>query len=965
MRRLRDLSVRAKLWWSFALAFCLIATIGTIGVLQLRTHNEFTTVLAEITVREVVLLGDIDRSLAEHRVLAQRRVETADFRQLAEISDAMVATDAAIESSLALYGQIADASEERITFDGLLRDWKAYQESLAGVLRQLEIGNVAGGLGQFDQQTLPRLAQATDKARALTALAEAEATGSAETAHDLYVGYLAAIIATMVLAAIAGGAGLIWVQKEVSLPIRAVSDAMRRLTAGDDSVVIAGEANRRDEIGTLIAAAAGYRDSLIEQRRWANEADEERRRFQLAVKSMPVGLCLFDADHRLVVFNNRYREMYKLPDSLARPGVRWHDLVEFWMDTDTRPAMDRDAFYAFANEVSKQAEPFSTTMQMADGRIFNIIQQPVANGGWIATHEDVTARHEAEQEIARLAQEAERERERLDAAIRNMPIGLSMFDCEKRLLYANARYSEVYDVAPEVAKPGTPLATILKARTDAGAYIGDNPERYVAEITEKVGRGVPWHEVAELLNGRVVSMVFQPLADGGWVGTHEDITERRKAEAQIAYMAHYDPLTDLPNRILFRKRLEEALTRKAGAGGVAVLYLDLDHFKQVNDTLGHLIGDRLLTAAARRLAGCVRERDTVGRLGGDEFAVIQVTTRQPASARSLAQRIIDEMAKPFVIDGHQMVIGASVGIAVADAEGVAAQELIKNSDIALYRAKSDGRGVYRFFEPEMDARMQARRRLEMDLRAAVEAQAFEVHYQPQIKLETNRITGFEALLRWPHPERGYVPPSEFIPLAEETGLIVPIGEWVLRQACQDAKRWPADIRVAVNLSAVQFRNARLMKAVIGALDASGLSPSRLELEVTESVLLVETDATLVVLHQLKELGAHISMDDFGTGYSSLSYLQRFPFDKVKIDRRFIMGVTDAGNSLAIVRAVTGLSRSLGIDTTAEGVETRDQLDRVRQEGCTEVQGFLVGKPMPQADALGLVKQYRDKSVAAA
>ncbi|MEX0853687.1 MAG: EAL domain-containing protein [Bauldia sp.] len=963
MTRLRDISVRTKLWAGFALAFCLVAVIGLIAVLQLRAHNEFATVLAEITLPEMVLLGDVDREIAEQRALAQRRIETTDFHQLAAIGDAMDAASAGIDASMAAYRAIADAEEERRLSESAVGEWRAYQESLAAVLRRLEVGEVAEGFKQFDAETLPMLDGTTDSVHALIAVAKREAVDAASEVRILYAVFLASIVATTLLAAAVVVGALIWVWRDISLPIRRVSDAMRRLTAGDDAVVIAGDANRKDEIGTLIAAATGYRDSLVEQRRLAREADEERQRFALAVRSMPVGLCLFDADQRLVICNSRYREMYDLPESLAKPGAHWRDLLHRWIASDNYAGDDRDVFFAYLDNIGEAKTPSAHTMHLSDGRIYNIIHQPLAGGGWIATHEEATARYEAEQKIIRLGEQAERERQRLDAAISNMPIGLVMFDAERRLIIANSRYAEMYGLRPELMKLGTPLQTILEERVRSGVYAWDDPVKYIQRMSEVADRGEPYQDVVEFSNGRVFSLVYKPLAGGGWIATHEDITERRRAEAQIAYMAHYDSLTDLPNRILLRKELEEALAHETRADAVGVLYLDLDHFKQVNDTLGHAIGDKLLAAAAKRLAGCAREDDTVGRLGGDEFAVVQVGAEQPRGARTLAERIIAEMSTPFVVDGHQVVIGASIGIAMATADGKSAHELLKNSDMALYRAKTDGRGVYRFFEPAMDAQMQARRRLEIDLRSAVATQAFGLHYQPQVKLATNEITGFEALLRWQHPERGNVPPSEFIPLAEETGLIVPIGEWVLKRACTDARQWPPHIRVAVNLSAVQFRNGRLMKAVVGALDASGLPASRLEVEVTETVLLADTEATLATLHQMRGLGVRISMDDFGTGYSSLSYLQSFPFDKIKIDRRFIENVTSQNNSLAIVRAVTGLSASLGIDTTAEGVETKEQLDRLKSEGCTEVQGFLLGRPMPARDVTALLAGAPVKAVA--
>ena len=429
-----------------------------------------------------------------------------------------------------------------------------------------------------------------------------------------------------------------------------------------------------------------------------------------------------------------------------------------------------------------------------------------------------------------------------------------------------------------------------------------------------------------------------------------DVTEQRQAEARIAYMAHHDALTDLPNRVMFHQRLTEGLARLQRNGhALAVHCLDLDHFKDVNDTLGHPIGDELLKAVAQRLANCLRDSDMVARLGGDEFAVVQCPLDDPHEASNLANRLIEVISKPYQVHGHEFVVGASIGIALAPGDGDAPDALLRNADMALYRAKAEGRGTAHFFEAEMDRRIQARRMLELDLRKAFSNGEFELYYQPLVNLRTNAVSGFEALLRWRHPERGLVAPGEFIPLTEEIGLIVPLGEWVLREACAQAAKWPEPLKVAVNLSPAQFRNRGVVNAVLTALAHSRLPASRLELEITESVLLGESEANLATLHQLREIGVRISMDDFGTGYSSLSYLRSFPFDKIKIDRSFVSELTERPDCLAIIRAVAGLGTSLGIATTAEGVETPEQLAQVRAEGCTEVQGYLFSAPRPAAE----------------
>jgi len=571
-------------------------------------------------------------------------------------------------------------------------------------------------------------------------------------------------------------------------------------------------------------------------------------------------------------------------------------------------------------------------------------------------------------ELIRKKSQLETQNLRFDAALNNMSQGLCMFDAEHKLVVCNAPYVRIYKLADELAKPGVSLREILEHRVAAGTYPGGSPEEYCREVLERAEQDRPTTRISELADGRIIVVKHQPMRGGGWVATHEDITEYRRIEARMAHMARHDELTELPNRVLLRERLGRALDEAQKGKGLAVICLDLDRFKEVNDTLGHPVGDALLQAVAERLRRCVGESDTVARLGGDEFAVLQMATEQPVAATALATRICEALTEPFDLGAHQLSAGASLGIAVAPGDGADPDQLLKNADLALHRAKSEGRGIYRFFEHDMDAHMQARRKLELDLRKALGNGEFELYYQPLVNLERNEIACMEALLRWHHPERGRVSPAEFIPLAEETGLIVPIGEWVLRQACATAVGWPDHIKVAINLSAIQFKSRHLVETVFPALAASGLPAERLELEITESVLLQNNETTLAMLHQLRALGVRIALDDFGTGYSSLSYLRSFPFDKIKIDRCFVTDIANASageEPLAILRAVAGLGSSLGIATTAEGVETKEQLDRVRAEGCTEMQGYFFSPPRPIGDLAKLfAKPLRGASDAA-
>ena len=555
----------------------------------------------------------------------------------------------------------------------------------------------------------------------------------------------------------------------------------------------------------------------------------------------------------------------------------------------------------------------------------------------------------SEAQLATSSQDLQAANDRLDAAMNNVPQGVCMFDAAMRMIVCNARYHEMYALAPGEIAPGCTLRDMLLRRAARGSFSAD-PDQYIAELRAQLERGLPFGGISHLADGRVISVRNQPMANGGWVAVHEDITERQRAEAKVAHMARHDALTDLPNRAFFSEELEKLLARhRAGGAAFNVFIFDLDLFKSVNDSLGHPIGDELLKAIAQRLRRKEFVACTAVRIGGDEFAVLQSEEGDPReNAVVLAKRLQAALGEPYRIDGHQIVIGISIGIALAPEHGASQIELMKNADLALYRAKA-GRLGYLIYEPEMNAEASLKRELAVDLREALAAREFVLHYQTIIDVPNRRVCGAEALVRWNHPTRGMLGPAKFIPIAEELGLIIPIGEWILRQACRDAANWPEHVKIAVNLSPVQFRSGNLLNCVTEALVTSGLSPRRLELEVTESVLLDATAESLAVLHQLKATGVAIVLDDFGTGYSSLSYLRIFPFDKIKIDKSFVAEFSSRADCAAIVCAVTGLGRSLQLDTTGEGVETAEQFELLRAAGCSQVQGFLFDRPVPAAE----------------
>ena len=681
---------------------------------------------------------------------------------------------------------------------------------------------------------------------------------------------------------------------------------------------------------------------------------DQGRLFEETFNNLSLGIIIFD-DRREVVFcNARYLEIYGLSAEQVKPGTPTSDLIYHRLKLGLKVGEAPDDYVR--ERIDKPVVQHTAVHEFADGRIIRYTIRPMSNGGGMATHEDVTEREEMSARLKRQYELTREQEEKLrvrnlqfDTAINNMMQGLCFFDADRKLIVCNERYIEMYNLPPGRVGPGTTLSEVFELRSEAGSVPTMPRDEFLNWRSNVALLAEPSDSIIEMRNGRSYLVRHRPMPDGGWVATHEDITEKRQAELKIEHMAHHDSLTGLANRVRLDDRLELALAQAARGRMVAVHHLDLDRFKAVNDTFGHQAGDRLLKIVASRLREVVRASDTIARMGGDEFVIVQSPISEPSEATLLAERAIAALAEPFEIDGHQSAVGTSVGIAVSPGDGDDSDTLLRNADLALYRAKEDGRGTFRFFEASMDEQMQTRRSMEQDMRKALPAGQFELYYQPVVNLQTSAISGFEALILWNHPQLGLISPATFIPLAEESGFIIPLGEWVIRQACLTAAQWPDHLHVAVNISASQFRSAGLMQVILGALGASGLKPTRLEIEITESVLLQDKESTLAILHQLRALGIRIAMDDFGTGYSSLTYLQSFPFDKIKIDRSFVKDVTENAGSLNIVRAVASLANGMGMTATAEGVETNEQLDRITAEGCTEMQGYLFSRPLPSRD----------------
>jgi diguanylate cyclase (GGDEF)-like protein/PAS domain S-box-containing protein len=695
-------------------------------------------------------------------------------------------------------------------------------------------------------------------------------------------------------------------------------------------------------------------EDITPQRQYENSlkaallaAEQASTNLDVAVNNMSHGLSMFGPDERIVVVNDQYVRMYGLPADIVKPGCTLMELFRLRHAMGQLPRKPEQYREELKAQI-KAGKTINRLVKTTDGREIAIVNRPMRGGGWVAIHEDVTERNEADRKL-------EETQRFLNIIIENAPVPIVVKEPDtKRFVLVNRAYEKMIgkDRAEIIGKTAHELFPLQRARN-------------IAELDDEVIRS----------DGKILKreLIYQPpgkprlfftatgfvvrSVDGvpqHLISVIEDATARKQSEEQIAHMAHHDALTDLPNRVLMRERLAEALTRASNEQPVAVLYLDLDRFKSVNDTLGHSYGDELLKETARRLRTCAGENELVARLGGDEFAIVQPVTGQPSDAAALARRIRDAITLPYQLGDHQVLVDVSIGIAIAPKDTGDLDELLKSADMALYGAKADGRGTFRFFEPDMDARMRARRELETDLRKALANNELELYYQPLIDLERNEFSGCEALLRWRHPTRGMISPAEFIPIAEEAGLIIQIGDWVLRAACAAATAWPDGIKVAVNVSPVQFRDQTFALAVVSALGRSGLPAHRLEIEVTEAILMQDDKSTLATLHQLRDLGVHVALDDFGTGYSSLSYLRSFPFDKIKIDRSFISDLSGEDDDVAIVQAVVTLARSLNMATTAEGVETQAQLEKVRAVGCTEAQGYLFAVPVPETELLPLL-----------
>ena len=915
-------TIRGRILVAFLVMSALTGALGVSAALSIRHTDDLVSRTFDRSLMSINYARAAAADFAELRALAARRWTAADPDAGAGLSERIEALKTTLKEDLGIAVERAQSRRATRAAEAFERGAGAWIAAQAGLT---ETSTAA------DWATLDHLADAVGEHLDLFINYTAgdgftyRQQARAVVAHETRVNLIGTLVALVLSATVA-----FLLARRIMGPVADASMVASRIARGDLAVTIPG--GSADELGALLASMTVMRDNI---RRAMEQEVAQRRSAQTqlanALATSREGIVVLDAEGRVTLTNGQANDFLGLAGA-PEPGTPLAALA----GAGSGPG-------GLARVLAEDAgDGASSEWRLDDGRWLRIGRSRTSDGGTIAVCSDVTVMKEQE---ARL----QSTNLRLDTALDNMSQGLCLFDAAGRLTVVNRRYGEIVGVAPEALPLGLSHGEVLALGRSGDDAVGDASE--AAMLAGRAGAGGPGVAscIRRLANGRIVSVVHKAVLGGGWVATYEDVTEQRQADERIAFMARHDALTGLPNRVMFGEEIDAALGRLGRGSTFAVMCLDLDRFKEVNETLGHPVGDELLQAVANRLRACVRECDCVARLGGDEFAIILSDIARPEDAAILARRILDVVSGPYALDGHGVVVGVSVGICLAPGDGTSCDKLLKNADVALYRAKAEGRGTWRFFEPEMDIRLQSRRALEVDLREALAQEAFELHYQPLYDLRRDRVGGFEALIRWRHPTRGMVPPGEFITAAEEMGLIVPLGAWVLRTACIEAMGWPADIKVAVNVSAVQFADATIVQSTIEALAASGLPAQRLELEITESVLLKDNVATLATLHALRRLGVRIAMDDFGTGYSSLSYLRSFPFDKLKIDQSFLRDLDGSGESGVILRAMIGLGASVGMRTTGEGVETRLQADFLRAEGCDEAQGYYFGRPGPAGD----------------
>jgi diguanylate cyclase (GGDEF)-like protein len=949
-RRIRppfQLTIRASIFLGFALMCAFTAGLGYASALMIRRSA-------------ALVVGTFDRSLMS---IDYARAAAADFSamqtgflrlRLATSLSQQKEREAELDVLAKTFYEDLDISSTRsqsararraaATVKNAVDGW---QRSRGDIDAQLPLPEVLAELDGYSKIVDHQIDLLINLTAGDGFLYRQQALRSISTESELDIGFT---FAALLLSAL-----VTWlVAKRISGPVSSASAIAALIARGDLDVAI--PEGRHDELGDLLRSMSIMRDSI---RKMMQTEVSQRRSAQArlvdAIENSREGVLLVDTAGRIVVSNSPLAGFFGDLNELLAPGASLAKLIRAVAQTkvieESRQELDALPWSA-AHDA-----PGTVEIGLLNGNWLRVSWCPTREGGLVAFFSDITQSRIREAQLTQTNLW-------FDAALTNMSQGLCVYDSDARLKIVNARFRDIYNLSADQIPIGSTIENVLTTLLSSidGTSLAVEDTR---AIRERIARRTVFARQHELTDGRVIAFSHRPISDGGWVLTYEDVTERHRSEARISFMARHDSLTTLPNRALFGERLEQALAGLENGGVFSLLLVDLDRFKEVNDTHGHPIGDTLLRVVARRLLACARDEDTVARLGGDEFAFIGTGVRDAYDAGQLAARIIQTVSQPFVINGYSLEIGASVGIVVANADNRDADDLLRDADIALYAVKKDGRGSYAVFTPDMETARQARRLLEHDLLQSLAEGQMELLYQPKVALADGRIRGFEALLRWNHPTRGVIMPSDFIWLSEEIGFIEKLGAWILHQACRDAALWPYTVKVAINVSPVQFRSGQLIRHLEVALTDSGMPASRVELEVTETTLLHENEATLATLRAMHALGARIVLDDFGTGFASLSYLRSFPFDRIKIDRSFVKDFGLRNDADAIIRAIVGLGKSLRIPVTAEGVETEEQLALVRAEGCDEAQGYLISEPIPAADVPALVARLTQPVAGAA
>ncbi len=932
------LGIRHSVLLGFMLMCSFTGAVGYYSAVMIRQSAGLVVGLFDQSLMPIDYARAAGTDFANMKTNFLRQRLATDAASLRDLEDRGRELTAAFAADLGVSAQRAQSERVRNAADSVRLAVQSWQAAIKAMDPKLPLSDLLFRLDAASQSVDHEIDMLVNLTTGDGFLFREQALRSirAETLFDI-----AATLAGLLLSA-----GVTWfLSRRISAPISAATEIAERIAGGDLKVAIPDW--RRDELGSLLRLMGVMRDSITTMvQSEASGRRSAQARLMDAIETTHEGVVLVDASGRIVVTNAPIHSFFGVADPGAVCCLTISDLLRHL----ARNRLSEESLQSVGALTWKldRGTPGTMELSLRDGMWLRVSWCSTREGGLVAFFSDITLSRRREVQL-------QQTNLWFDAALSHMVQGLCVYDHDGKLKIFNSRFAEIYHIPRDQLRPNVSFAQVhdmLDGLGDARPEHGARPQQR-SMLLERVAARQAFTEQQHLADGRVVAVSHRPMSDGGWVLTYEDITARARSDARIAFMAQHDPLTGLPNRALFAERLAGALSALADGGGVALMLIDLDRFKEINDTRGHPIGDRLLRVVAERLAACIRPQDTVARLGGDEFAIIQAGARDMHDAQELASRVLGAMANPFAIDGGRLEMCASIGIAVAPEHGGSQETLLRNADTALYRAKAEGRCSYRVFSPSMDAALQDRRALEHDLLNARFDSEMELVYQPIVDIrrvespgaDTHRIAGFEALLRWHHPDRGLMMPADFIGIAEDTGSIEKLGAWIIRRACVDAQAWPGEIKVAVNVSPIQFRSGRLIERLGEALQQSGIAASRLELEITETTLLDDNEATLDTLRRIQGLGVKIAMDDFGTGFSSLSYLRSFPFDRIKIDRSFVLDLGQRADGDAIIRAILGLGRSLGIPVTAEGVETPEQLAHLQAEGCDLAQGFLFSRPV--------------------